>query len=751
MRKILFILAFIPVWVFGQVDNAAIVNVGTGPDTGDGDSLRVAFKKINNNATTTNNALQSLNERLEGLQNYEITITDDGDSLQLRIGSTYVKLATGSSTITDLTPPAISSAEIGQVADDSIIIIYNEVLDTDSVPDVTSWTIYVDEVEKSVTSVAMYSQSIHLKLNTSVDSANSIRGIYTRPSSGRVQDAAGNASVSTPFTITNNTKCTQTSAFAHFRFESSVSDEMGNVTLVNNASYETGSVKIEGTGSASVNAGNVYFRTDEIAFGDLFTISCRWRKYLGSEPWSGTYTVWSWRDESGDGNGLELVYQAASDTYEVISDDGTSTTTATSSAVSYVSGAIASVIVAVDRAAGELKIYHNGSDVTSVGLIQDDFDSSDSIYIGIQKDLTGEFFGTQDDYVIYKDTLSADQASDLYSSVGSAITLGECSDSPTPDADSIIVIKRVSFDNAPMGGQTVKTDLVKADFEALASNFSFIGGEAEVPPVVDDAEFRIDDGDTILRSHYDFYSCCQETNNSLDPPVSGTGMYVEYYNDAARTDYYHGYLFFRVRFASNWEVDDYGGTKWPRLSSVEDHNDSENGWSLGMMSKRLSGDNVMLQWYLYDFITIRDSDGNLIGGTARSPHGNADGPYGFFTSISRGEWHDVCIRFWVGDAGHANGFLELFIDGTLVSDPGGQVTGRYFRRTNDDHPSNNIGANVFEIATFAGGCSESYRMPVTSYMDMDDIVYFYFEDGYSGMPAYNKLSPAGQKLPDFTW
>ena len=103
-------------------------------------------------------------------------------------------------------------------------------------------------------------------------------------------------------------------------------------------------------------------------------------------------------------------------------------------------------------------------------------------------------------------------------------------------------------------------------------------------------------------------------------------------------------------------------------------------------------------------------------------------------SITKGDWHEIVIRFYIG-TGSNDGFYEVFLNGNLM----------YQQKARNITMNTNIGANILEIATFAGGDSHGWDATVDCWVDMDDVVFFQFDPNYSLFP-YNVPTPAGRTM-----
>ena len=208
MRKLIFIPLFFVLSLSAQESfNEDIVVKGT------------SYTELRDTTRKVSSAVETIQEEIITLSGRNWAITDNGDSIRFWSGPNIVKVATGSSTIQDVTSPIITSAEIGNVADDSIVIVFSESVLVDSIPAVGAFEILVDGVENVVTGVALGSENMRLGLTTPLTGEELIYGVFTAPATDKIQDVAGNYLKSTPFSIVNNTDCDQTNAYFHFTFE----------------------------------------------------------------------------------------------------------------------------------------------------------------------------------------------------------------------------------------------------------------------------------------------------------------------------------------------------------------------------------------------------------------------------------------------------------------------------------------------------------------------------------------------------
>jgi hypothetical protein len=105
----------------------------------------------------------------------------------------------------DITPPAFSSAEIGSVANDSLVITMDELLDSSSVPDTTDFTTSGITGSPAITGVSISGAEITLTLASAAQSSDVITVSYVK-GTNPIKDVTGNESNNfTDETVTNNT------------------------------------------------------------------------------------------------------------------------------------------------------------------------------------------------------------------------------------------------------------------------------------------------------------------------------------------------------------------------------------------------------------------------------------------------------------------------------------------------------------------------------------------------------------------
>ena len=212
-------------------------------------------------------------------------------------------------------------------------------------------------------------------------------------------------------------ECTTYGAESRWDFEGTLADaELNNtITGYNGATYTTANGGASGTYSGYVNGTNRYFGVSSIDYTNTFTISAH---ILAQSP-TDVRTIY-------DTDGFKIRYDFTSDRIEVITTDGATPVEAYStSSLGYSSGQWEHVMVVFDQEAGTCVIYYEGSDVTSYGVTRTDYDVTSVGSIGINLDLSGEFWGYIDDVQVYLGLLTATDANTIYTTPGTEVSYCE--------------------------------------------------------------------------------------------------------------------------------------------------------------------------------------------------------------------------------------------------------------------------------------------------------------------------------------
>lgn len=130
-------------------------------------------------------------------QKQVVRFIDFGQEFNLS-GDTFKITFDGQGAIIDVTPPSDIDPPIleGSFADGPLIsLVYNELLDTGSVPAPGDFTVLVNAAPVAVSTVAITSGTVNLTLATPIVAADAVTLSYAVPTSGKIQDLAFNPAV----------------------------------------------------------------------------------------------------------------------------------------------------------------------------------------------------------------------------------------------------------------------------------------------------------------------------------------------------------------------------------------------------------------------------------------------------------------------------------------------------------------------------------------------------------------------------
>ena len=158
-----------------------------------------------------------------------------------------VRLLSGAAAA-DTTAPALSTATVNGA---SLVLTYDEALDTGSVPAVTAYTVSVGGTAVTLAGaspVAVSGMTVTLTLAAAVAAGDTVTVTYTAPAANPVQDAADNgAAALTNREVTNNTPATPTLSIA----DASGSEADGVEFTVTLSPASTGTVTVMWSATAS--------------------------------------------------------------------------------------------------------------------------------------------------------------------------------------------------------------------------------------------------------------------------------------------------------------------------------------------------------------------------------------------------------------------------------------------------------------------------------------------------------------------
>jgi hypothetical protein len=722
MKKLIYLLAFIPILLTGQSIDP--VNVGT-PDQGDGDNLRAAFVKVNSNESSldvrsTNNAtsILTLQDNTTGVAGWTISLNATSDSLVFTSGNNVYKVPIGDTQEDDITPPTVLSAEVGAVEDSIIYVTMSE--NVDSLVPSSAWGFLEGSTSFGVDTMDFFGDdTIRVYLDSAVASNSDLALSYTRPgTSGDIQDASANPLATfTGQAVTNNVACDQTSSAAFYRFENNANDENGtyNATATGGATY-TSSSPLEGSYSGDVNGSNRYFAVPSIPYGNNFTINIWFRVFAGTD-FRTLYTNMSSDD------GFKVQYDFGNDRIFVVTGNGTSTQNSYStSSLGYTSGTWEHVAVSFNKTGGVCAMYFDGVDVTSLGATRTDYATTGVARIGIDLDDGSDLFGDVDDCRVFLSSLNSTDIASLYANPGTPLTAGGCGDPPIPSGDVELLWENDWADYAIQS--TLPIDTLQAhmpNFEAMASD-----GDDDVYDWVDIVDFN---GKRWAKNWYYQNHCCTE---SVWEPNSNGGTGMDPRANISPTSQFYTEVYISYSIYLDAVTGDFVNSKGFKLPGVQPEVNTSLGVARMMILNWTYGERdpayyTHAYWNGYDQ-AIKSSDSRIKTGENWIPTQ---------TELV------LTIRTSYGTAENHNGFMEFFVDGIFI---GGQGLGSF--RPGDGlysipfHPQNSpSGWGVVQMSTFMGGEGVEYQSPKDQFMLLGPVRVWKYSDTAEGVPRWDDANP----------
>lgn len=682
------------------------------------DSIDLVNNRASVNASsisTNTTTIQTTVSNTSGVSGWAFSFS--GDTMIAAYDGATKKFLTVESSTVDNTRPEISAAEVGNFADDTIIVTFNEDMHTDSVPTVSAFTITEDGVTFGIASAYFdNADSLYIVLDSAVASETAIIFNYTRPTGDNrkeLQDDSNNTLLDVSNqVVANNVACQTISVEAHYLFENNADDETGNydATAADGGTYTSNvGIVMHGTYSGYLDGSGRRFDIPSIAYGNKFTISGWMRAY--SE--SGDVALWC-ALQSDDG--FELVYDYTNDHMEFTTGNGATTTTASSSACSYSDGDPTHFAVVVDVAATTVEFYFNGASV-GTGAVRSDFETTTTARLGIDYSDNKDSYGYCEDFQVYLGTATSDEISTLYNNIGSSTTLNNCGDGPTPN-DSITIVFEDDF--STWAAQTgITEDTLIDHWGAMADIQSW---PTDYTPTL---EIRSIGGDQQLVSLYPAGQCCFGNCSSGD---GGVGGHIEL-PIAERDEYY-----------ITGKLTIPGGTDFPESMRIQigarnsipnstSNNDGGGGRLVMFGNEYNPVGTYSLAFYAFDCPVGAVDDVVRVISTGHT--------------LSAGNTYEITMRFWAGTLNGTDAWIELFVDGVFVA-----RTYDLNWKTNTIANCNN-GITRYSAMSYTGGCGVQWDVATAQEVYIDDIKIYYYNAGLD-IPYGSTKSGAGRiiALPD---
>lgn len=670
------------------------------------DSLDTQIATSASGISNLSDDLDNLESSVSDLIGWTIEITDGGDSIKFAYGSSYyVKVATDRAVVPDLVVPTVSSAEVGTLASDTIVLTMSETMGAYTSAN-SSWTFYEDNVLFGVDTTLVSGTTLKIALDSAVASETALLLNYTRPgTSNDFQDASANYLASfTDYQVTNNVTCQSVSVLAHYRFENNANDETTNYNATANGGVVyTGAAKVEGSYAGDFDDnGDEYFAIPSMPYTGELTVAF----WITSGSNVGQRTLYSTLQSN---DGFQIDYDFANDIIYLYTGSGGSLTTAystTTAGVGY--PAYEHIAVVISQSAGTAAFYFDGVNVTSVSSINTGFTTTSIGRFGIDMSGNDQMFSWADDLQIYATTLSASDIGELVSTPGTSLSVGNCGDiSPI----TTTVVWDEDFEDF-----TVAEDIYRYQFQNFMDGV-FVDMGSELDTIADDVAIASFDGGKSYRSDYLQGQCCTEVQTGV-PSDGGTGSDPRFYITSSTTFYEELYFAYNVYYDADFTQNE--AHKMPALGF------SSSNRTARLMIKYIDGSNEGLNpTFYYSYYPSYGSAYQMY--SSNTP----------ISGLSRGEWHNICYRLYSGTPQGGNGLFELFIDGVFTGH------GRYNIKWEDS--GDPTGWSYIDFSTFMGGSSESYDSPQDQSMYIDDAVIWYINSGQD-VPYTTTPSGAGRVL-----
>ncbi|MCK5134879.1 MAG: LamG domain-containing protein [Bacteroidales bacterium] len=667
-----------------------------------------------------------LQSNTSGTSGYALSM--EGDTLIVSYGGTTMKFTRTSGTEADVEPPYYTLGEIGNLGYDTASVVFNESLSW-TTPDTAFFKVTVDLLNAVITGVYHVDDEIRFKLDSAAGANQSVVVTYTQPGTNRISDIAGNYLLSFSTGITNNVPSVgdTISALAWWKVNNDLIDEENNYngTGHNTPTFD-GTIKQGGSHSVNLN-GSKAIDLGNVNLTDSCTIMYWW--YGDRDPGAAALCTFANRPSATNSSGIMIWHSSwATDNgfIWVYSGNGTSQEPASCGEILY-DNTWAHIAVTFDQGNGEAQIFVDGVKRTSDSTILNNYAISGNATSWGSDNAHGNPSGGRfDDMRIYDRILTTEQILTIATNPEIVLTGTNPGDDPVHN-DSIIIISDIDFSTTP-----IQRGLTEAELTEIYSPTWYLGGEsdnlADDVGIVEHSDYR------WLRSYHDQNTCCVEYQTSI-PSNGGSGLLWTMFMDADRNDYSHGYLNYKVRFPAGFVTG--AGGKMPGVSTQEEHPAcmtlapmTGQGSKIGTMYHVNEPGYVDVQWYIYPHLWW-----DYCYGRSHSRAGSGL-PDGIIDRLTMGVVYDLSIRWFAGDVGVRNGFIEWFRDGVLID----QWTGLNF--TEDEH----INMNVIDFQTFAGGSGTEYYAPSDTYWDITDIKVFQYPPNTEGVPNYDVPSSPDRVL-----
>jgi hypothetical protein len=711
MKKILFI-GLIIMFCIGLFGQTKIIRGQRTPLTEDINTLEV-------DVTIVENDINTLTTNTSGVVGW--TLNSNSDTVIIEFGGYTWKLLAVDSDIVDNIAPTIVSAEVGIHAEDTIIIIFSEAMDEDSIPAASSITILEDGVTFGIGTPFIVNDTLKIPLDSVVEIDHLYTFSYTRPGLLDFQDVAHNKLLSVTTLEVVNNAVIPSSIYAYMLFDNNDDDEMGVMTFTwtGSESYRTTGTPPQGTHSTNTAAGGAISTTQSHDLGTSWSFTGWWNGGNDTDT-SPRYLL------DLDGADIWIDYT-----------DGAMYIEGSVGGATFQSDLIADVAIewkwvhigiTYDGVNGRLRTYLDGVNKSNDSIVGAGADANGIVDIA-WNGTTNKFYGDYDDVHFYKNAVLTD-ADILWQQTHRGVPVGGRRDIPIP-SDSIDILWEEDwedFSTTTTHAATVPTGIPNADISAYMTNLWYLGSDdANNATKADNADIVVFDGSQVIKSWYLEGRCCTGAASDTDVSNGGTGIHMESWITNQATTYSEVYVSYNVYIQSDFENS--AGFKTPGFRSASNY--VEINLSRLMVTDWIDAAGDLNPQFYNRAHWTAPSWVTTWGSLSTRPNSkNSD--------ISTGQWVNITIRSYIGTERGVNGRTEYFINGIYS---GQSVSSIPFRDTGGP-----AGWNIFSFETFMGGDNTAYISPQDQWMIHDEIVVFKYKDGIAGIPYGNTPSVTGRDI-----
>lgn len=630
----------------------------------------------------------------------------------------------------DATAPLLLYGSVGDLRNDMITLVFNEALgamDEDSLAIAFTAEKNFNDASISIDSAEYDGSRVYL-FTATILSTDTVRVNYTQTVSGGVIDLAGNQLATLTDSSVANDLCTSVE-LAEWGFNNDATDELGiydgSDTGPGNVPYNN-TDPIEGTHAGYFNLGADYFiDLPTLPLGDAFTITGWYRKDGGTQR---RPLITNLASTGNDGFAIE--YNGATDILSFRAVNSSSAVDSAYGAANMNDNSWHHWAVTVDKNIGRVLTYFDGalscSDSTISAAVTADYTTNSTFRVS---QYTNGLLGCAcriDDPHMYSGVLTEEAITFIKENPGERWTgCGSGGDPPVPDPsdfseyyqDSVFAI---TFEDRPTVDPYTEAEM-NSDFDTDAlTPINYTVGLGENPTGTYNADIvnipTLDGGTgdetrcLRIRHRAGFYGLTGAI-------PEGSGASFEMIIPAGYQELYLTWNVMRNEGAEGTKE-----SKNPCLMGDFTWNNNIGFRAMSIMNRTTE---YAHQWLLYLQEVETASDRWL------DPDGG-NWSYDWSDSV----WYNITYRVCVNTQGNANGLVEAFINGRMVSQ---KLNVRLSTASSPD-------IDRMVVVYFIGGNQPNFAPSTDQFYHIDDIYLFNYKSEFA--PAIRVASQPGRTLPN---